>query len=63
MNPFDPTHYWDKEPYYVQILITPNMEGKRKDKDLIILGIDLSDFVRDKLEELQNAFYDDYVKG
>jgi hypothetical protein len=62
-NPFDPTHCWDKEPHHVQILITPNMEGKRKDKDLIILGIDLSDFVRDKLEGLQNAFYDDYVKG
>jgi hypothetical protein len=44
-------------------LITPNMEGKRKDKDQIMLGIDLSDCVRDKLEELQNTFYDDYVKG
>jgi hypothetical protein len=39
------------------------MEGKWKDKDLIILGIDLSDFVWDKLEGLQNAFYNDYVKG
>jgi hypothetical protein len=29
---------------------------------LIILGIDLSDCVRDKLKDLQNTFYNDYVK-
>ena len=40
----------------------PNIKGKRKDRDLIILSIDLSDCVRDKLKDLQNTFYNDYVK-
>jgi len=52
IKPFNPNNCWDKEPYYVQITITPNMEGKRKDRDLIILSIDLSDCVCNKLKDL-----------
>ena len=64
---FDPTTAFNKEAHYVSICITPNIEGERKDKDQILLGIDLNDLhrddlYRDDLEKIQSSFYDDYVK-
>ena len=50
--PFDLTYMFDKDPHHVSICITPNMEGKRKDKDQILLGLDLNDFNKASFQDL-----------
>jgi hypothetical protein len=53
---------FDKDPYHVLICITPNMEGKRKDKDQILLRLNLNDFNKASFQDLQADFYNEYVK-
>ena len=65
---FDPTTTaFNKEAHYISICVTPNIEGERKDKDQILLSIDLNNLhrdnlYRDDLEKIQSSFYDNYVK-
>jgi hypothetical protein len=60
--PFDLTYVFDKDPYHISIYITPNMEGKRKDKDQILLRLNLNDLDRASFFDLQADFYNEYVK-
>jgi hypothetical protein len=43
---------FNKEAHYVSICIIPNIKGKRKDKDQILLGIDLNNLYRDDLKKI-----------
>jgi hypothetical protein len=59
---FDPTSALDKPPHYVSIFVVPIMDGSRKEQDTIPLSVELNNVRRATLEDLQNEFYQEYVK-
>src|SRR6266536_3732097 len=58
---FDPTTIANKDPHWITISITPDIEGKRKEKDQILITHNINNSGRANLHELQQHFYTEYV--
>ena len=61
-SPFNPSEE-GKNPHYVSLIITPVMDGLRKESNGICYNLDINNVFRKSYEELQDVVYQKYVKN